>query len=303
MTEDSSSSSGNKSRRESLLLSPLQKKEKLRSILTKVECLEDSITDMTIETLKTCMNETDEIDADTSLREKVQNQEIILLDSEMMHVSSRILQSYKRSLRDIVSVYDEVEFAHKVMNYIRQNSNVETETPDWSVLESEVTKLFRVEPQYSSFLGTLEPLERKETIKRASIVKAAKAQVKRPENVTTVEKEGESIELTVKIYKLISKYCKNNKKPLDYFRLVLDPTDFGKTVQNILQISFLVRDGHVEIKDSGDALVIVPTKERRTQAATEERPNVQNVIYLNMEQWKSLKDVYRLEKPMIDFDT
>ena len=45
----------------------------------------------------------------------------------------------------------------------------------------------------------------------------------------------------------ISKYYKIYRKPLDFFKLILHPNDFGKTIQNILQISFLVRDGKIKI--------------------------------------------------------
>ena len=95
------------------------------------------------------------------------------------------------------------------------------------------------------FLGTLVPLEKKEINRRKPIVRETQAQIKKPDNVVTVEKEEESAEQTVKMNKIISKYYKTYHKPLDFFKLVLNPDDFGKTVQNILQISFLIRDGRV----------------------------------------------------------
>ena len=69
----------------------------------------------------------------------------------------------------------------------------------------------------------------------------------RPENVITVDKVEESVEKTVVgIQNLISHYNRQHKKPLDFFALVLHPTDFGKTIENILHVSFLIRDGFIK---------------------------------------------------------
>lgn len=90
-------------------------------------------------------------------------------------------------------------------------------------------------------------MEKKEVNRRKPIVREAQVQIKRPDNIVAAEKEEESLEQTVKIKEFISKYYRTHRKPLDFFKLVLHPNDFGKTIQNILQISFLVRDGKVKI--------------------------------------------------------
>lgn len=60
-------------------------------------------------------------------------------------------------------------------------------------------------------------------------------------------KDKDSVERTVrKIRKLIARHCKETRKPLDFFRLILHP-DFGRTIRNLLYISFLVKDGVVKI--------------------------------------------------------
>ena len=88
----------------------------------------------------------------------------------------------------------------------------------------------------------------------------------------------------------ISRYCKTHRKPIDFFRLVLHPNDFGKSVENILQVSFLVRDGKVKItKDDSNMLVVQPcTKEITAQTKLQNTPNIQNVISLVTENNESL---------------
>lgn len=97
------------------------------------------------------------------------------------------------------------------------------------------------------FLGTLAPLEEKEVNRKKPVAREAQAQIKRPENDTTVDKEEEDLEQTVKMNSFITRYYKAHRKPLDFFQLILHPRDFGKTIENMLQISFLVRDGKVKI--------------------------------------------------------
>lgn len=62
-------------------------------------------------------------------------------------------------------------------------------------------------------------------------------------------KDEDSVERTVrKIRKLIVTYYKEAQKPLDFFKLILHPRDFGRTVRNMLYISFLVKDGIVTVR-------------------------------------------------------
>ncbi|XP_031773159.1 non-structural maintenance of chromosome element 4 isoform X2 [Apis florea] len=282
--------------------SPQKRKEILRKIITRAQSLQESINDETIKTLELCMEETDNINSETSIEEKVHNQEEVLMDSEMMHISSNVLKHCTRSLTKVVCSYNYIEFAKKIVQYVKQLPDVEPETPDWSLLESRVIKCFKRTPQYSTLLGTLTPLEKKEINKKKPAVKEAQAQIKRPDNVVTIEKEEEGPEETVKMKEFISKYYKIYRKPLDFFKLILHPNDFGKTIQNILQISFLVRDGKIKItKDASGILVVQPcTKDMTAQMKTGNIENIQNVMYLNMEQWKILKNIYQLENPLIE---
>ncbi|KZC05746.1 PREDICTED: non-structural maintenance of chromosomes element 4 homolog A-like [Dufourea novaeangliae] len=298
------SNNNTSSSRTSILRSPQERKEILRKMITRAESLQEIVDDNTIVTLETYMEEADTINSQTTLEEKIHNQEETLMDSEMMNISSKVLKQCTRSLTRYMCSYDTAEFAQKVVQHVKQLPNFESETPDWSLLENQVTKCFKTTPDYSTLLGTLAPLEKKEINRRKPLVREAQAQIRRPENVVAVDKEEEGLEQTVKMKEFITRYYKTHRKPLDFFQLILHPSDFGKTIENILQTSFLARDGKIKItKNSSGILVVQPsTKEMMAQTNAGKNPNIQNVVYLNMEQWRMLKDTYRLEKPMIDFD-
>ena len=86
-------------------------------------------------------------------------------------------------------------------------------------------------------------------MKRAPLTRDTQVATKRPENVISTENDDQSVEQTVeKIRKLIIRYHKEYHQALDYFRLVLHPKDFGLTIENMLHVAFLVRDGLIQMK-------------------------------------------------------
>lgn len=46
---------------------------------------------------------------------------------------------------------------------------------------------------------------------------------------------------------LIQLYENNNNQSLPYYKLVVDPTNFMRTIQNAFKVSFLFRDGAIAI--------------------------------------------------------
>lgn len=122
----------------------------------------------------------------------------------------------------------------------------------WSTLEFEVIGLFKKTVFYSSLSGALQPLMKIPIQKkvRTQQKRAPLSQVKKPEKIEKAEKEKEAEEASLavqKIRKLIAHYFKETQCSLNYFQLILHPTDFGKTVENILHVAFLVRDGYIKL--------------------------------------------------------
>lgn len=288
------------------LRSPQERKEILRRVITEAETLKENVNEKTIKTLELCMEKADTINAETTIDEKINNQEEVLLDSEMVNISSKVLKHCTRSLTKGIRSYNYAEFAEKLVLYVQRLPDTELELPNWSLLEPQIIKHFYRTPTYNPLTGLLRPIENKEVTKRRTIVRDAQAPLKRPENVVTVDKEEEGLEQTTLIKNFITRYYKTHRKPLDFFHLVLHPTDFGKTIENILQISFLARDGNIKITKNNMGILMVQPSSKEAVAQvkkSEQNINTQNVIYLNMEQWKTLKDAYRLERPMIEFST
>lgn len=98
----------------------------------------------------------------------------------------------------------------------------------------------------------MDPLEKKTIVRKKPEQRIAlQAVMKIPDKLVphTNIKDEDSVERTVrKIKKLITGYCKETEKPLDFFQLILHPHDFGRTIRNMLYISFLVKDGVIKLK-------------------------------------------------------
>lgn len=109
--------------------------------------------------------------------------------------------------------------------------------------------------------GTLQPLEKKVTIRKKSESRIAQqAKVIVPDKLVLQgnAKEEDSVERTVrKIRKLIVCYYKETQQPLDLFQLILHPDDFGRTIRNLLYVSFLVKDGVVKLNKGIYSIVLI----------------------------------------------
>lgn len=76
-------------------------------------------------------------------------------------------------------------------------------------------------------------------------------------------------------------YENNNKDPLPYYQLIVDPTNFMRTIQNAFQISFLLRDGLVAIEEGEDGYPTVRPVNETDSGANAENRNYQMVSNLS----------------------
>merc|ERR1712130_961914 len=93
------------------------------------------------------------------------------------------------------------------------------------------------------------------------------------------------------------------QEPVNFFRFVIDPESFGATIENLFHVSFLVKEGKVNvIVDEGIGLpVIVPVRQGAAGGgggSAEERKN-QVVMNMCMEDWQKLKEKLDVRRALI----
>ena len=113
----------------------------------------------------------------------------------------------------------------------------------------------------------------------------------------------------------------NDKQPISYFKFLLDPQSFSKSVENIFHFSFLIKEGRAsfELDDNGKGLPFTkPLKarkslgkqiKRRDQDFDEDENedndnNHQAIISLTYDDWEDMIDQLDIKEndPMVKHD-
>ncbi|XP_074097762.1 uncharacterized protein LOC141526617 [Cotesia typhae] len=336
---------------------PTARKQALRSVLDKTQNLQNQPNSSeTLGILENVFQEADQIHDDISMEEKLSNQDEVVMDSEVMSVSSKVIKSCTQVLTKEYNTFSSLEFARKLMEYVQHLPDTTVAEVNWSMLQEEVPA-FKATATYVNLLnkimrvgerrnkrdkngsgdnslndsgsndegrpkGSVKTEKLLSSQRRDAYVEQIASKVNRTRlndpNVTTtrpddvIQVEGDADNdgnkpILDNLRKLIRKVYKDNgKQSIDYFKLILDPGDFGKSVENMLHVAFLAKDGFIQFKtDGGENLTIIPSTKAQIEEYEANKNSVahhQNVHYLDMETWRALKDKYRVSRPMINFE-
>ncbi|CAJ0547838.1 Ff.00g045920.m01.CDS01 [Fusarium sp. VM40] len=91
---------------------------------------------------------------------------------------------------------------------------------------------------------------------------------------------------------------------IDLMRFVVNPKSFGQTIENMFYVSFLIRDGRVEIDFDDYGLPALAPVDREAEAEDEEptrhgAAKHQAILSMDMETWQDIVDTFGLKEPMI----
>merc|ERR1712218_145773 len=269
--------------------------------------------------LKELMNEAHE------LYKNVQGPHEARLDARVLKEVSKIcrLRSYDLSVNQ--QKFQVSEFADKLIQLMGGSVKNEDEDPgycplsskNWSRLGNTVHSIVNTTPHLKYLLGSMHtdinviqpkkkatPRARNESSRPATEAKVVDFTDKNSpgtgENMTDI-----FVESTYK--QLCIAYTAANKEPICYFSFVLDPSSFGKTVENMFYTSFLIKEAKAKIyfkqvDDSNKTLpVIIPLKRRKHEDGTSNNldDRKQLLMTISIEEWIRLKNVFQRTSPMI----
>ncbi|CAF1209086.1 unnamed protein product [Adineta steineri] len=107
---------------------------------------------------------------------------------------------------------------------------------------------------------------------------------------------------------LVKTYISAKSSPIDYFEFVIDPSSFAKTVENMFHVSFLIKEGFVNLfQDDVSLPALEPTDKAMNRIASSsstqtddasERAN-QMIMSITMDEWEQLIEVYEITEAQI----
>ncbi|KAL7898359.1 Nse4 C-terminal domain-containing protein [Trichoderma sp. SZMC 28014] len=102
--------------------------------------------------------------------------------------------------------------------------------------------------------------------------------------------------------RLMHEYGLRSTGGIDLMRFVVNPKSFGQTIENLFYVSFLIRDGRVEIDFDEDGLPALAPVDREGDDAGAIRQSTskhQAILSMDMETWQDIIDTLGLKEPMI----
>ncbi|KAL6853287.1 Nse4 C-terminal domain-containing protein [Trichoderma novae-zelandiae] len=90
---------------------------------------------------------------------------------------------------------------------------------------------------------------------------------------------------------------------IDLMRFVVNPKSFGQTIENLFYVSFLIRDGRVEIdfdEHNLPSLAPVDREADDTGSIRQATSKHQAILSMDMETWQDIIDTMGLKEPMIE---
>ncbi|GLV31586.1 Non-SMC element 4 [Carabus blaptoides fortunei] len=289
-----------------------QRKLEYRDLLDRAETLqenEDNDFEASVAVDEILMK-ANELFKDSNVKDRIRNTYEVLLDARVIATSSDILLNVTEGIDCTVEAYDLDQFARRIRSKIllRESDDREENSEEeynWSNLFPVVRKTVKYPPTFSCFYGplgnsaveTTPPKERKVRVVNKKLDQGPR---KEPEKITKVDTEEGSVDDIVKyvIHALNKEYEESGGEPVDYFKFVIDPTDFSTTVENMFHASFLVRDGRAKIiSDDHGNLSLIPTSSAEIKKTKKEAVNYkQNILSLDVKTWKEAVKKYNIKE-------
>jgi len=237
------------------------------------------------------------------------------MDSSTIAKIALLGKQKAQALKTDMFTFKPTEFAEKLVEFNGGGKRGDPMPEDkWKQLGDHVRQYFKVSPAFTCMLGTFERTEYvgKEKIARQRNVADKEDFVKNKTKVKEMDQakstnEETTAKMTEHVYMLLKKfYASYDQEPIDFFEFTCDPNSFGKTVENIFYLSFLVREGLAKVFLDDDRLPVVMPNDRKKDKDgnfIQEAPDTtlfnQVLVSFSYVQWKEIVEVYGIETAAI----
>ncbi|KAI0395566.1 hypothetical protein F5Y17DRAFT_456808 [Xylariaceae sp. FL0594] len=103
-------------------------------------------------------------------------------------------------------------------------------------------------------------------------------------------------------HELMGKYGLHTTGGIDLLKFVVNPKSFGQTVENMFYISFLIRDGRVEVEfdEEGGLPSLQPIPLQESEGRKPGAQRHQAVFSIDMALWQDIIDAFDITEPIIE---
>lgn len=101
--------------------------------------------------------------------------------------------------------------------------------------------------------------------------------------------------------RLMNKYGLRDTGGIDLLKFVVNPKSFGQTVENMFYVSFLIRDGAVQIDfDENGLPALQPMAGQDASAPKRDAQRHQAVLSIDMNMWRDIIKAFNITEPIIE---
>ncbi|XP_037035960.1 non-structural maintenance of chromosomes element 4 homolog A-like isoform X1 [Bradysia coprophila] len=240
---------------------------------------------------------TDEIHTEGQCQERVENSCEVVMDAQIIKGAHEIVGSVVQKMGNTEIADD--EFVAAINRTIGPSK-------DWNKLfEKLALGMSKTIVHSQSLFGTFDVetvLPQKEVKERRKRTPIKNSQQMKPIAVVQERKRKEEQEATtVNVIgnQIIQLYETNNNEPLKYYKLIIDPSNFMRTIQNAFQVSFLLRDGLVAIGGDADGYPTVRPVSESDRKKDAQNGSYQMICNLSTTLCDEMIKRYNITEPMI----
>ncbi|KAI0349380.1 hypothetical protein OH77DRAFT_1432119 [Trametes cingulata] len=299
--------------REDLAYDPDQDPEETRDIRRQFRHLEQELTenqDLSTDEVA------EKLRSANRLFKRVQAINEATKDSGLLVRFSQISAAKARAMKSGSGAFDVDDFVARLITYMggrkpvapaddgdedEEESEYDAGAPlDWERIARRALAKSRRVPAMDFMLGPLsiEPKKRN-AVKRAKLEKN-KEDMKKPQEITEDDITRSENE-TTKNVATIERILMNTEGSVNLFKFIVNPKDFGQSVENLFYLSFLIRDGKCALEiteDTAEPVIMLceqPTQEDYENGLVKH----QIVMEFDMETWRRAIEVFDIKEAMI----